>query len=153
MHASSRIRTHDPSVRASEDSSCLIRPRGHCDGLFKYSACMMMFPSQSVLYKERLFSTLGLYGHTSAYIPVCCRWISHHCSQRYCHVEWNTHTYVKGNSCLGLAKWIYFVELKIRPYSSRSFGMWRCVVWYMTAQRLEGALYVFIVVEVTPSSG
>jgi hypothetical protein len=27
--ASSGIRTHDPSVRASEDGSCL-RPRGHC---------------------------------------------------------------------------------------------------------------------------
>jgi hypothetical protein len=30
IHASSRNRIHDPSVRASEDSSCL-RPRGHCD--------------------------------------------------------------------------------------------------------------------------
>jgi hypothetical protein len=30
IHASSGIRTHDPSVRAGEDSSCL-RPRGHCD--------------------------------------------------------------------------------------------------------------------------
>jgi hypothetical protein len=30
INAHSRIRTHDPSVRASEDSSCL-RPRGHCD--------------------------------------------------------------------------------------------------------------------------
>jgi hypothetical protein len=32
MHASSGIRTHDPSVRAGEDSSRL-RPRGHCDRL------------------------------------------------------------------------------------------------------------------------
>jgi hypothetical protein len=30
LHAWSGIRTHDPSVRASEDSSCL-RTRGHCD--------------------------------------------------------------------------------------------------------------------------
>jgi hypothetical protein len=30
IHALSGIRTHDPSVRASEDSSCL-RPHGHCD--------------------------------------------------------------------------------------------------------------------------
>jgi hypothetical protein len=30
IHALSRIQTQDPSVRASEDSSCL-RPRGHCD--------------------------------------------------------------------------------------------------------------------------
>jgi hypothetical protein len=29
-HASSGIRTRDPRVRASEDSSCL-RPLGHCD--------------------------------------------------------------------------------------------------------------------------
>jgi hypothetical protein len=31
IHALIGIRTHDPSVRASEDSSCL-RPRGYCDG-------------------------------------------------------------------------------------------------------------------------
>jgi hypothetical protein len=31
IHASSWIRTHDSSVQASENSSCL-RPRGHCDG-------------------------------------------------------------------------------------------------------------------------
>jgi hypothetical protein len=30
IHASNGIRTHDPSVRAGEDGSCL-RPRGHCD--------------------------------------------------------------------------------------------------------------------------
>jgi hypothetical protein len=30
IHASSEIRTHDPSVRAGEDGSCL-SPRGHCD--------------------------------------------------------------------------------------------------------------------------
>jgi hypothetical protein len=30
MHASSGIRTQDPSVRAGEDGSCL-RPRDHCD--------------------------------------------------------------------------------------------------------------------------
>jgi hypothetical protein len=32
IHAPSVIRTHDPSVWAEEDSSCL-RPRGHCDRL------------------------------------------------------------------------------------------------------------------------
>jgi hypothetical protein len=30
IHVLSGIQTHDPSFRASEDSSCL-RPRGHCD--------------------------------------------------------------------------------------------------------------------------
>jgi hypothetical protein len=34
IHASSGFRTHNPSVRAGEDSSCL-RPRGHCDRLFR----------------------------------------------------------------------------------------------------------------------
>jgi hypothetical protein len=33
IHALSWIRTHDPSVRASEDSLCL-RQRGYCDRLF-----------------------------------------------------------------------------------------------------------------------
>jgi hypothetical protein len=32
IHALSGIGTHDPSVLASDDSSCL-RPRGHCDRL------------------------------------------------------------------------------------------------------------------------
>jgi hypothetical protein len=31
-HASSAIRTHDPTVRVGEDGSCL-RRRGHCDRL------------------------------------------------------------------------------------------------------------------------
>jgi hypothetical protein len=35
IHALGGIRTHDPSVRASEDSSCL-RPRGHCDRRYIY---------------------------------------------------------------------------------------------------------------------
>jgi hypothetical protein len=34
IHTSSEIRTHDPSVRATEDHSCL-RPCGHCDRLYK----------------------------------------------------------------------------------------------------------------------
>jgi hypothetical protein len=33
IHALSGIRTHDLSIRASEDSSCL-RPRAHCDRQF-----------------------------------------------------------------------------------------------------------------------
>jgi hypothetical protein len=37
IHALSGIRTHDPSVRASEDSSCL-RPCAHCDQLFQFLA-------------------------------------------------------------------------------------------------------------------
>jgi hypothetical protein len=33
IHALNGIRTHGPSVRVSDDSSCL-RPRGHCDRLY-----------------------------------------------------------------------------------------------------------------------
>jgi hypothetical protein len=36
IHALSGVRTHDPSVLASEDSSCL-RPRGHRDRLIQYT--------------------------------------------------------------------------------------------------------------------
>jgi cytidine deaminase len=32
IHALSGIRTHDPSVRVSEDIACL-RPCGHCGGI------------------------------------------------------------------------------------------------------------------------
>jgi hypothetical protein len=32
IHSLSRIRTHDPNVRAGENISCL-KPRGHCVGL------------------------------------------------------------------------------------------------------------------------
>jgi hypothetical protein len=59
IHALSGIRTHDPSVRASEDISCL-RPCGHCDRriiihyLWKISYLMW-------------FGTLGL--------PTLTRWI------------------------------------------------------------------------------
>jgi hypothetical protein len=35
IHALSRILTHDPNVRESEECSCL-RPRGHCDRLYNY---------------------------------------------------------------------------------------------------------------------
>jgi hypothetical protein len=35
IHALSGIRNQDPSVRASEDISCL-RPRGHCDPVYIY---------------------------------------------------------------------------------------------------------------------
>jgi hypothetical protein len=35
MHAFSGIRTHDPSVQASEEGSCL-RPRGLCGRLYGF---------------------------------------------------------------------------------------------------------------------
>jgi hypothetical protein len=50
IHALSGIRTHDPSVRASEDSSCL-RPRGYCDWLL-----MRFTPWNSEVSKEYVAS-------------------------------------------------------------------------------------------------
>jgi hypothetical protein len=35
VHASNGFRTHDPSIQASEDSSCL-KPPGNCDRLIEY---------------------------------------------------------------------------------------------------------------------
>jgi hypothetical protein len=40
IHALSGIRTHDPSVRASEDGSCL-KPRGYCDRLLTPIICIL----------------------------------------------------------------------------------------------------------------
>jgi hypothetical protein len=39
VHALSGRRTHDPSVRAGKDSSCL-KPRGHCDRLPVECLCL-----------------------------------------------------------------------------------------------------------------
>jgi hypothetical protein len=47
IHASSGIRTHDPSVRAVEDSTCL-RPRGHWDRLVDYK-CLIIFLNRDSL--------------------------------------------------------------------------------------------------------
>jgi hypothetical protein len=47
IHALSGIRTHDPSFRASEDSSCL-RPRDHCDRhRFLYASIIITLQSSS----------------------------------------------------------------------------------------------------------
>lgn len=40
IHASSVIQTHDPSVQASKDSSCL-RPYGHCDRQLLYTVILI----------------------------------------------------------------------------------------------------------------
>jgi hypothetical protein len=47
MHALSGIRTHVPSIRANEDSSCL-RPFGHCD---RRSKCMAFIKKHSYVMK------------------------------------------------------------------------------------------------------
>jgi hypothetical protein len=52
IHALSGIRAHDPSVRASEDSSCL-RPRGHRDrrgwGIPQTQFCLINLPCWVVI--------------------------------------------------------------------------------------------------------
>jgi hypothetical protein len=49
IRASSGIRTHDPSARADEDSSCL-RRRGHCDRLKSILVYLYSVPS-TVYYR------------------------------------------------------------------------------------------------------
>jgi hypothetical protein len=63
IHASSGTRTHDPSVRAGEDISCL-RPRGHCDRLLNIqrinsSRIQQLQNSYQVLIFE-VWKTVGL---------------------------------------------------------------------------------------------
>jgi hypothetical protein len=52
IHALNGIRTHDPSVRASEDSSCL-RPRSHCD--------RHMFISMSIKFTIEILFVIPIY--------------------------------------------------------------------------------------------
>jgi hypothetical protein len=62
IHALSRIRTHEPSVRTSKDSSCL-RPRGHCDRLIKlmlYLLLEFLFDEVS-LFSPRTVCNLSAY--------------------------------------------------------------------------------------------
>jgi hypothetical protein len=49
IHALSGIRTQDPSVRDSEDSSCF-RPRGHCDRLFMSCKLYYLYKTYSANY-------------------------------------------------------------------------------------------------------
>jgi hypothetical protein len=49
IHALSGIRTHDPSVQASEDISCL-RPRGHCGRLMAISASKKLVSGTNEYY-------------------------------------------------------------------------------------------------------
>jgi hypothetical protein len=62
IHALRGIRTHNPSVRTSEDSSCL-RPLGHCDrGLPPY--CYLILTACRLLY-------IAMFGEvTSSYMYI-----------------------------------------------------------------------------------
>jgi hypothetical protein len=58
-HVFSGIRTHDPSVRATEDSSCL-SPRGHCDRL---TLLLPHINLESVLHAVNVFAVNSLNPH------------------------------------------------------------------------------------------
>jgi hypothetical protein len=60
IHALSGIRTHDPSVRANEDSSCL-RPRGPCDRQ-AYSHRVLMYMIK--------YCTMKAYGAVVSFTPL-----------------------------------------------------------------------------------
>jgi hypothetical protein len=62
-HALSSIQTHDPSVRASEDSSCL-RPRGYCGRLLsRLRSCIPNDIVPARLHAKIWYQFL-LYSHT-----------------------------------------------------------------------------------------
>jgi hypothetical protein len=59
IHASSGIRTHDPSVRMGEEGSCL-RPRNHCDRLYGLSTYTK--PMRIIQSEQKLAFFLSFYG-------------------------------------------------------------------------------------------
>jgi hypothetical protein len=61
IHALSGIRTHDPSVRASKDSSCL-RPRGYCD---RHNVCSLVINIKGVKPRKMIRS-----GHVARVIDI-----------------------------------------------------------------------------------
>jgi hypothetical protein len=60
INALTGIRTHDPCVRASKDSSCL-RPRGYCNQLHKLKSMQRKF---SALYTTKIFSKYSVIKET-----------------------------------------------------------------------------------------
>jgi hypothetical protein len=71
IHALSGIRTHDPSVREGEDSSCS-RQRGHCDRLLS-------------LYKSKILPLLLWRGHQP--ITSCLSINTRSIQRRYLHAR------------------------------------------------------------------
>jgi hypothetical protein len=71
IHALSEIRTHDPSVRASEDSSCL-RLSGHCNrqNLIKFYYWLSQKFHSNILYIHTLFNNIldnSLYSRSNSF--------------------------------------------------------------------------------------
>jgi hypothetical protein len=65
IHALSGIRTHDPNVRASEDSSCL-RPRGRCDRQWHCYRCSKYW---EIICGQRRSASLPLCGSLHRFSP------------------------------------------------------------------------------------
>jgi hypothetical protein len=61
IHASSGIRTHDPSVRAGEDCSCL-RPRGHYDRQFYWLSGLFEHPRKFISHHPWIIRSLLYLG-------------------------------------------------------------------------------------------
>jgi hypothetical protein len=57
IHALSGLQTHDPSVRVSEDISCL-RPRGHCDRPYTYHRALIPYANQWTIWKLHFWFNL-----------------------------------------------------------------------------------------------
>jgi hypothetical protein len=88
IHASSTIRTPDPSVRAGEDESCL-RSHGHCDRLTGNKNCKteyQVFQNVSICQNLSFYGSLDFFDYSSLYLsdlyekvkpdtwPVICNW-------------------------------------------------------------------------------
>jgi hypothetical protein len=63
LYASIGIRTHDPSVRTSEDSSC-VRPCGHCDRRGAHGGMTVGKGEQQYLKKIRPILTMSTTNST-----------------------------------------------------------------------------------------
>jgi hypothetical protein len=87
VHALSGIRTHDPSVRASEDSSCL-RQRDHCDRPAVRLESIIISIGVSNYYSKLLYivrsrdSVVGIATGVTVRVPVGSRFSSPCCPDR-----------------------------------------------------------------------
>jgi hypothetical protein len=100
MHALSGIRTHHPSVRASEDSSCL-RPRCHCDRRWLFIPSLITKPHFILIHfmqnSQRdilLFIFSGnITDHSKSYeslVPSCYRLLFQHIQTIFSYVTGST---------------------------------------------------------------
>jgi hypothetical protein len=75
IHAPSEIRTHDPSIRASEDNSCL-KPHGQCDrrilvnGFTKFEDYFLLFTCCVFFFGQLLILVYFFNGFSSPFRAV-----------------------------------------------------------------------------------